>query len=97
MKNSIQVFRNEMFGEIRTLTNEKCEVFFVGKDVARALGYSNTTKAIRDHVDKEDKLEERFVLSGQNRKVILINESGLYSFILSSKLEQLPQGQVTDI
>ncbi len=88
MKNSIQVFRNEMFGEIRTLTNERCEVFFVGKDVAQALGYNNTTKAIRDHVDKEDKLEERFVLSGQNRKVILINESGLYSLILSSKLEQ---------
>ncbi len=88
MKNSIQVFRNEMFGEIRTLTNEKCEVFFVGKDVAQALGYSNTTKAIRDHVDKEDKLEERFVLSGQNRKVVIINESGLYSLILSSKLEQ---------
>jgi len=88
MKNSIQVFRNEMFGEIRTLTNEKCEVFFIGKDVAQALGYSNTTKAIRDHVDKEDKLEERFVLSGQNRKVIFINESGLYSLILSSKLEQ---------
>ena len=79
MKTSIQVFKNEIFGEIRTVTNQKGETFFVGKDVAKALGYNNTTKVIRDHVDKEDKLEERFVLSGQNRKVIFINESGLYS------------------
>ena len=70
------------------MTNEKGETFFVGKDVAEALGYSNTTKAIRDHVDFEDKLEERIVLSGQNRNVIIINESGLYSLVLSSKLEQ---------
>ena len=88
MKSEIQIFKHEIFGEIRTVTNQKGETFFVGKDVAKALGYNNTTKAIRDHVDKEDKLEERFVLSGQNRKVILINESGLYSLILSSKLEQ---------
>ena len=86
--NNIQVFKHKMFGEIRTMTNEKGETFFVGKDVATALGYNNTTKAIRDHVDDEDKLEERIVLSGQNRNVILINESGLYSLILSSQLEQ---------
>ena len=61
---------------------------FVGKDVAQALGYSNTQKAIRDHVDHEDKLTERIVLSGQNRSIIFINESGLYSLILSSKLPQ---------
>lgn len=54
----------------------------MGKDVAGVLGYSNTAKAIRDHVDIEDKLSERIVLSGQNREVILINESGLYSLIL---------------
>ena len=77
-----------MFGNIRTMNNEKGETFFVGKDVAEALGYSNTTKAIRDHVDFEDKLEERFVLSGQNRNAIVINESGLYALILSSKLPQ---------
>ena len=52
---------------------------FVGKDVATALGYSNSQKAIRDHVDDDDKLTERFVLSGQARCVIIINESGLYS------------------
>ena len=77
-----------MFGQIRTMTNDRGETFFVGKDVADALGYSNTTKAIRDHVDSEDKLEERIVLSGQIRKAVIINESGLYALILSSKLEQ---------
>ena len=56
------------------------------QDIAEVLGYSNTAKAIRDHVDIEDKLSERIVLSGQNREVILINESGLYSLILGSKL-----------
>lgn len=60
--------------------------YFIGKDVADILGYTNTAKAIRDHVDDEDKLTERIVLSGQNREVIFINESGLYSLILSSKL-----------
>ena len=88
MKNSIQVFRNEMFGEIRTLTNEKCEVFFIGKDVAQALGYNNPLKAIRDHVDEEDKGVNVSFTPGGKQKTILINESGLYSLILSSKLEQ---------
>ena len=60
----------------------------MAKDVATALGYTNTQKAIRDHVDDDDKLTERFVLSGQARRVIIINESGLYSLILSSKLPQ---------
>ena len=88
MKNSIQVFKNEMFGEIRTLTNEKCEVFFVGKDVAQALGYSNTRKALLDHVDEEDKgVTIRDSLGGK-QKFVIINESGLFSLILSSKLEQ---------
>ena len=57
MHTKIQIFRNEVFGEIRTLTNEKGETFFVGKDVAKALGYSNTRKALLDHVDKEDKVD----------------------------------------
>lgn len=81
----IQLFNNPDFGEIRTVTIDG-EPWFVGKDVAVALGYSNTQKAIRDHVDNEDKLTERIVLAGQNREVIIINESGLYSLILSSKL-----------
>ncbi len=61
---------------------------FVGSDVANALGYSNPHKAVRDHIDDEDKLTERFVQSGQKRNVIIINESGLYALILSSKLPQ---------
>ena len=82
-----QIFTNDIFGEIRTcLVNN--QIMFVGKDVATALGYTNTQKAIRDHVDSEDKLTERFVLSGQLRSIILINESGLYALILSSKLPQ---------
>ena len=80
------VFRSKEFGQIRTCT-VKGETYFVGKDVADALGYLNTRKAIRDHVDDEDKLEERIVTSGQNRDIIVINESGLYSLILSSKLD----------
>lgn len=60
--------------------------WFVGKDVAEILGYTNTPKAIRDHIEEEDKLSERIVLSGQARETIVINESGLYSLILKSKL-----------
>lgn len=71
--------------EIRTVQMNG-EPWFVGKDVADILEYTNTAKAVRDHVDDEDKLTERIVLSGQNREVIFINESGLYSLILSSKL-----------
>ena len=84
----IQIFRNEMFGELRTMTDENGRTFFVGKDVAEALGYANTQKAIRDHVENEDKLTERIVLSGQNRVVFFINESGLYSLVLGSQLPQ---------
>ena len=87
MQTNIHIFTNDIFGEIRTcLVNN--QIMFVGKDVATALGYTNTQKAIRDHVDSEDKLTERFVLSGQLRSIILINESGLYALILSSKLPQ---------
>ena len=88
MQTNIQIFNHEMFGEIRTMTDEKGETFFVGKDVAKALGYSNPLKAIRDHVDVEDKQGERIVHSGQGRDIIIINESGLYALVLSSKLEQ---------
>ena len=64
------------------------EPWFVGKDVASVLGYLNPQKAIRDHVDDEDRLGERIVLSGQNRMTTFINEFGLYALILSSKLPQ---------
>lgn len=81
----VQVFKNEEFGSVRAIERNG-EPWFIGKDMAEILGYTNTAKAIRDHVDDEDKLTERIVLSGQNREAFLINESGLYSLILSSKL-----------
>ena len=70
--NDLQVFNNTEFGSVRTITIGG-NIMFVGKDVADILEYTNTAKAIRDHVDDEDKLTERTVLSGQNREVIFIN------------------------
>ena len=86
--NNIQIFKHEMFGEIRTMTNEKGETFFVGKDVATALGYSNTSKAIQQHVDQEDKGTLPIRESAYETRVVIINESGLYALVLSSKLPQ---------
>lgn len=83
--NNLQIFNSPDFGQVR-IVQQNGEPWFIGKDVAEILGYSNTPKAIRDHVDDEDKLTERIVLSGQNREVAIINESGLYSLILSSKM-----------
>ena len=83
--NKLEIFKSEEFGSIRTIIINDAP-WFVGKDVADILGYTNTPKAIRDHVDIEDKLTERIVLSGQNREGILISESGLYSLILLSKM-----------
>lgn len=83
--NNLQIFNSPDFGQIRTI-QKNGEPWFVGKDVAEILGYSNTPKVIRDHVDDEDKLTERIVLSGQNREMTIINESGFYSLILSSKM-----------
>ena len=80
------VFKSKEFGQIRTCT-VKGETYFVGKDVASGLGYKNTKDALMRHVDEEDKLGARFTTSGQNREMIVINESGLYSLILSSKLD----------
>lgn len=88
MTTNIQIFKNDMFGEVRTMTNEKGEPFFVGSDVAKALGYKNTRKALIDHVDDEDRgVTKRDTLGGVQQMVI-INESGLYSLVLSSKLPQ---------
>lgn len=83
--NELQIFNSEEFGEIRTV-NINGEPWFVGKDVAVALGYTNPQKAIRDHVLNEDRMvNESFTVNGT--KVILINESGLYALIFGSKLE----------
>ena len=84
-KNEIMLFKNEEFGEVRTLVIDG-EPWFVGKDVATILGYKDTSDALKKHVDTEDKLSRRFADSGQNREMYVINESGLYSLVLSSKL-----------
>ena len=90
-KEGVQLFVNkDLELEVRAVEING-EGWLVGKDVAEALGYSNTAKAIRDHVDIEDKLSERIVLSGQNREVILINESGFYSLILRSDMPKAKQ------
>lgn len=90
MAENILTFTNTEFGTIRVMEIDG-NPWFVGKDVAESLGYTNTQKAIRDHVDDDDKLTERIVLSGQNRNVVLINESSLYSLIMSSKLPTAKQ------
>ena len=83
--NNIQLFTSAEFGDIRTIKDAEA-VYFVGKDVAEVLGYADTDKAIRNHVDDEDKLTRQFSGSGQARGMVVINESGLYSLVLSSKL-----------
>ena len=96
MNKTIQIFENAEFGAIRTLTGKDGEPWFVGKDVATILGYANTKKAIIEHVDKDDKQvvqlsdiqqgHETLPSNMVGSKVVIINESGLYSLILSSKL-----------
>ena len=79
-----------MFGEIRTMTDERGETFFVGKDIAEALGYAKPQNALATHVDDDDKTTALIQGIGSNYKttVVIINESGLYALILSSKLPQ---------
>lgn len=95
--NEIQVFKNEVFGQIRT-TEIDGSIWFVGKDVADALGYVNTKDAIATHVDNSDKMmgSENATPSitdslGRKQYPVYINESGLYSLILSSKLPTAKQ------
>ncbi|HCT6744001.1 TPA: ORF6C domain-containing protein [Staphylococcus aureus] len=84
----MQELRTFNFEELPVRTLEvDGEPYFIGKDVADILGYTNSRKTLSDHVDEEDKLTSRIVTSGQNRNVTIINESGLYSLIFSSKLE----------
>lgn len=85
--NELQIFNNEEFGNIRTVTIDN-EPWFVGKDVATSLGYERATKAIQDHVDSEDKDEIPIQDSiGRMQKTPIISESGLYALIFGSKLE----------
>lgn len=85
MKNEIAVFQNPEFGEIRTLSIDG-EPWFAGKDVCERLGYKDTAKAIAAHVDAEDKGVGKSPTPGGIQEITIINESGLYSLILSSKL-----------
>lgn len=85
--NQLQVFSNERLGKIRTM-NIDGQPYFVGKDIAEALGYSNTRDALARHVDDEDKNTVVIPDGIGNPNKTVINESGLYSLILSSKLEQ---------
>ena len=87
MKNNIQIFTNEIFGEIRTCQVNN-QIMFVGKDVATALGYAKPRNALAIHVDSEDKSTAPIQGPAYETRVTLINESGLYSLILSSKLPQ---------
>lgn len=83
--NELQIFNNQEFGEIRTVEIDG-EPWLVGKDVALALGYKNPQEAIRTHVDDEDKGVSEILTPGGKQKIPIINESGLYALVLSSKL-----------
>lgn len=89
----MQQLQTFMYDEqaVRTLFDSKGEVFFVGNDVAKLLGYSNYRNAVINHVDTEDKQRTQIEDAGQNREMTIINESGLYSLILSSKLPTAKQ------
>ncbi|EOX9981362.1 phage antirepressor [Listeria innocua] len=82
----LQVYKNAEFGSVRTTTIGG-QPYFVGKDVAGILGYSNTRKALIDHVDEEDKGVTKCDTLGGKQDLVIINESGLYSLILSSKMQ----------
>ena len=85
MSNEIKIFENEEFGSVRTMEiNGK--PYFVGKDVADILGYQNGSRDINRHVDEDDREKVMIFDGNQNKESIIINESGLYSLILSSKL-----------
>lgn len=86
--NEVKIFNSKEFGDVRTVTING-EPWFVGKDVAEILGYSNTRKALADHVDGEDKLDGVTIRDsiGREQSPVFINESGLYALIFGSKLE----------
>lgn len=84
--NDIQIFNNPEFGEIRTVVIDDTP-WFVGIEIAKALGYAVPKTATVKHVDKEDMMSTQIRYSGQMRDIIVVNESGLYSLIFGSKLE----------
>lgn len=85
MESNIQIFENKEFGKVRTVII-KGEPWFVGKDVAEILGYSQPSVAIFKKVEVEDKGISKMETPGGEQNIVIINESGLYSLILSSKL-----------
>lgn len=91
--NNVQVFNSPEFGEIRTVEIDG-KPYFVGADVAKALGYKRGTKAVQDHVDEEDRDAVPIQDSiGRMQNTPIINESGLYSLILGSKLDSAKRFQ----
>ena len=87
---SLQIFKNSEFGRIRTM-DRNGQIWFVGKDVAEILGYSNTRDALAKHIDDEDKGVAKCDTLGGAQDLTLINESGLYSLVLFSKLPSAKQ------
>ena len=88
MNTTIQIFENNEFGAIRTMSNEQGEPLFCAKDVAMALGYKKPHEAIAQHVEADDSVKRGLIDSlGREQNAIFINESGLYSLIMGSKLE----------
>lgn len=81
----LQIFNSPEFGAIRTIEKDG-EPWFVGKDVAAALGYKDTVNALKSHVDAEDKGGWQITTQFGDKETTIINESGLYSLVLSSKL-----------
>ena len=89
MEKVIRTFKNEQFGRIRTMVDEKGEPWFVGTDVAKMLGYNQSDKAILRHTDEDDRMKCTVTDNlGRGQNTFVINESGLYSLILASKLPQ---------
>ena len=88
MENAMQIFKNDEFGQIRTVVIEN-EPYFVGKDVAEALGYGkgkSLANAVANHVDEEDKGVTKIMTPGGAQEMTVINESGIYSLVFGSKL-----------
>ncbi len=83
---ALQIFENAEFGQVRTVTIDN-EPWFVGKDVAIALGYERTADAIRQHVEEEDRGVGEIQTPGGKQKMTTINEPGLYALIFGSKLK----------
>ena len=88
MENHMMIFKNPAIGEVRTIKGENNTPWFVGNDVAKALGYKNFRDALSRHVDEEDKGVVKHDTLGGSQNLAIINESGLYSLVLSSKLPQ---------